>query len=208
LKYWKFSPNDEKSLEKWDNYTEYKEKVFDLAKGEVPWTVVDTNDKRIGSLNLLRHILKNSDYPDKNEGTIGDTYPESITTINENFIDEMKPLLPILKMDNGGYIFDFLKALRDSGIVNMMQSPDFTWSGREFLEKYLKIQELQDSYQQIEDEDEKENLLQLADKSQQIMIATAFKNLQDKEQELTTNNINRELRKLGPLAFKYFTVKL
>ena len=68
LKYWKFSPNDEKSLEKWDDYTDYKEKAFDLAKGEVPWTVVDTNDKRIGSLNLLRHILKNSDYPDKNEG--------------------------------------------------------------------------------------------------------------------------------------------
>lgn len=207
LKYWKYSPNDEKSLEKWDDYTEYKQRVFDLSKGEVPWTVVDTNDKRIGSLNLLRHILKNSDYPDKNEGTIGDTYPESITTINENFIDDMKPLLPILKMDSGGYIFDFLKALRDSGIVNMMQSPDFTWSGRDFLEKYLKIQELQDSYQQIEDGDEKENLLQLAEKSQQVMVSTAIKNLQDKEQELSTNNINRELRKLGPLTLKYFMMK-
>ena len=208
LKYWKFSPNDEKSLEKWDDYTDYKEKVFDLAKGEVPWTVVDTNDKRIGSLNLLRHILKNSDYPDKNEGTIGDTYPESITTINESFIDDMKPLLPILKADNGNHVFNFLIALRDSGIVNMMQSPDFTWSGRDFLDKYLKIQELQDSYQQIEDEDEKENLLQLAEKSQQVMIAAAFRNLQDKEQELSTNNINRELRKLGPLALRYFMMKL
>ena len=208
LKYWKFSPNDEKSLEKWDDYTDYKEKVFDLAKGEVPWTVVDTNDKRIGSLNLLRHILKNSDYPDKNEGTIGDTYPESITTINEGFIDDMKPLLPILQSDDGGHIFNFLIALRDSGIVNMMQSPDFTWSGRDFLEKYLKIQELQDSYQQIEDEEEKENLLQLAEKSQQVMISAAFRNLQDKEQELSTNNINRELRKLGPLALRYFMMKL
>ena len=208
LKYWKFSPNDEKSLEKWDDYTEYKEKVFDLSKGEIPWTVVDSNDKRVGSLNLLRHILKNSDYPDKNEGVIGDTYPESITTINENFIDDMKPLLPILKADNGNHVFNFLIALRNSGIVNMMQSPDFTWSGRDFLEKYLKIQELQDSYQQIEDEGEKENLLQLAEKSQQVMISAAFRNLQDKEQELSTNNINRELRKLGPLAFKYFMVKL
>ena len=208
LKYWKFSPNDEKSLEKWDDYTEYKEKVFDLGKGEVPWTVVDTNDKRVGSLNLLRHILKNSDYSDKDATKIGDTYPESITTINEGFIDDMKPLLPILKSDNGNYIFDFLKALRDSGIVNMMQSPDFTWSGREFLEKYLLIQELQDSYQQIEDEDEKENLLQLAEKSQQVMIAAAFRVLQDKEQELSNSNINRELRKLGPLALSYFMHKL
>ena len=145
-----------------------------MASGEVPWTVVDTNDKRIGSLNLLRHILKNSDYPDKNEGTIGDTYPESITTIKESFIDDMKQLLPILKADNGNHVFNFLIALRDSGIVNMMQSPDFTWSGREFLDKYLKIQELQDSYQQIEDEGEKENLLQLAEKSQQVMIAAAI----------------------------------
>ena len=120
----------------------------------------------------------------------------------------MKPLLPILKADNGNHVFNFLIALRDSGIVNMMQSPDFTWSGRDFLDKYLKIQELQDSYQQIEDEDEKENLLQLAEKSQQVMIAAAFRNLQDKEQELSTNNINRELRKLGPLALRYFMMKL
>ena len=208
LKYWKFSPNDEKSLEKWDDYTEYKEKVFDISRGEVPWTVVDSNDKRVGSLNLLRHILKNSDYPDKNEGVIGDTYPESITTINENFIDEMKPLLPLLQMDKDKYVFDFLKALRDSGIVNMMQSPDFTWSGRDFLEKYLKIQELQDSYQQIDDEDEEENLLFLAQKSQQVMIQVAIRNLMDRDVELSTNNINRELRKLGPLAFKYFVMKL
>jgi polyphosphate kinase 2 len=208
LKYWKFSPNDEKSLEKWDDYTEYKEKVFDISRGEVPWTVVDSNDKRVGSLNLLRHMLKNSDYPDKNEGAIGDTYPESITTINENFIDDMKPLLPLLKMDTNSYVFDFLKALRDSGIVNMMQSPDFTWSGRDFLEKYLKIQELQDSYQQIDDEDEEENLLFLAQKSQQVMIQVAIRNLMDRDVELSTSNINRELRKLGPMAFKYFTMKL
>ena len=112
------------------------------------------------------------------------------------------------KINNTTFLFTFLKALRDSGIVNMMQSPDFTWSGRDFLEKYLKIQELQGSYQQIEDEDEKENLLQLAEKSQQVMIRAALKNLQEKEQELSINNINRELRKMGPLAFKYFTMRL
>jgi hypothetical protein len=76
------------------------------------------------------------------------------------------------------------------------------------LEKYLKIQELQDSYQQIDDEDEEENLLFLAQKSQQVMIQVAIRNLMDRDVELSTSNINRELRKLGPLAFKYFTIKL
>jgi hypothetical protein len=133
---------------------------------------------------------------------------EEKKSINENFIDEMKPLLPLLQMDKDKYVFDFLKALRDSGIVNMMQSPDFTWSGRDFLEKYLKIQELQDSYQQIDDEDEEENLLFLAQKSQQVMIQVAIRNLMDRDVELSTSNINRELRKLGPLALKYFMMKL
>ena len=209
LKYWKFSPNDEKSLEKWDDYTEYKEKVFDLSKGEVPWTVVDTNDKRVGSLNLLRHILKNSDYPDKNEGTIGDTYPESITTINEeSIIDDLNKLLPVFNTPGHGVIFDFLRALRDSGIVNMMQSPDFTWSGREFLEKYLKIEELKGSYQQIEDEEEKENLLELAEKCQQVMISMAMRELEKEDKELTVSNINSKLRRLGTMAFKYFVLRL
>jgi len=209
LKYWKFSPNDEKSLEKWDDYTEYKEKVFKHTKESVPWTVVDTNDKRVGSLNLLRHILKNSDYKGKDESTIGDTYPESITTINEeNIIDDLNKLLPVFGTPNHGVIFDFLKALRDSGIVNMMQSPDFTWSGKDFLEKYLKIQELQDSYQQIEDEEEKENLLQLAEKSQQVMINMAMRELEKEGKELSVSNINSKLRRLGTLAFRYFVLRL
>jgi len=209
LKYWKFSPNDEKSLEKWDDYTEYKEKVFQHTKESVPWTVVDTNDKRVGSLNLLRHILKNSDYKDKDESTIGDTYPESITTINEeSIIDELNKLLPVFGTPNHDVIFDFLKALRDSGIVNMMQSPDFTWSGKDFLEKYLKIQELQDSYQQIEDEEEKENLLQLAEKSQQVMINMAMRELEKEGKELSVSNVNSKLRRLGTLAFRYFVLRL
>lgn len=133
---------------------------------------------------------------------------EEIDPINEGFIDDMKPLLPIINADKDNYVFTFLKDLRDSGIVNMMQSPEFTWGGRDFLEKYLKIQELQGSYQQIEDEDEKENLLDLASKSQQVMIQAAFSNLQAKSEELSTNNINKELRFLGMKAFKYFTFKL
>ncbi len=83
LKYWKFSPNDEKSLDKWDDYTKYKEKVLKQTRDAVPWTVVDTNDKHAGVLNLIRHLLKNVDYPDKDLSHIGDVYPEVITTIKE-----------------------------------------------------------------------------------------------------------------------------
>jgi len=83
LKYWKFSPNDEKSIDKWDSYTEYKEKVLTQTKEAMPWTVVDSNDKRVGTLNLLRHVLKNIDYKDKDESKIGGKYPEVTTTVDE-----------------------------------------------------------------------------------------------------------------------------
>jgi polyphosphate kinase 2 len=208
LKYWKFSPNDEKSLEKWDDYTEYKEKVFKHTKESVPWTVVDTNDKRVGSLNLLRHILKNSDYKGKDESTIGDTYPESITTINENFIDDIQSVMPILNADKDKSIFKFLVALRDSGITNMMAAPDFTWGGEDFLRRYLQIQELQGSYQVIEDKDEEEELIGLARDSQRNMIQAAFNYLKDKGEDASIENINRALRLLGSIAFKYYTLKL
>ena len=83
LKYWKFSPNDEKSIDKWEKYTEYKNKVLRQTKEAKPWTVVDTNDKRIGILNAFRHLLQVIDYEGKDVENIGSIYPEVVTTIKE-----------------------------------------------------------------------------------------------------------------------------
>jgi polyphosphate kinase len=46
LKYWKIFTNDAKSLEKWDDYTEYKKKAILATKTASPWYIIDTNDKR------------------------------------------------------------------------------------------------------------------------------------------------------------------
>ena len=83
LKYWKFSPNDEKSIDKWEEYTEYKNKVLRQTKEAKPWTVVDTNDKRAGVLNAFRHLLNVVDYEGKDVKNIGSIYPEVVTTIKE-----------------------------------------------------------------------------------------------------------------------------
>ena len=48
LKYWKYSPNDEMPREKWDEYTDYKERVLkDTSHTGAPWVVLDSNDKRM-----------------------------------------------------------------------------------------------------------------------------------------------------------------
>lgn len=78
LKYWKYSPNDEKTIPKWDLFTNYKEQMFQRTSTKnSPWVIVDSNDKRIAQLNVMRYILNNVDYD--NKGDVGLTpYPEVV----------------------------------------------------------------------------------------------------------------------------------
>jgi len=71
IKYWKFSPNDAKAVEKFDLFTFYKEQMFaKTSTKKSPWVVVDMNDKKLGQLNALRYILSKIPYPNKNEQII------------------------------------------------------------------------------------------------------------------------------------------
>ena len=82
LKYWKFSPNDAKAQDKWDEYTSYKQRMFKVTSTDhAPWTVIDSNDKRVSGLNAMRYVLSKTPYDGKNKEIIEVDYPESITTI-------------------------------------------------------------------------------------------------------------------------------
>ena len=81
LKYWKFSPNDAKVIDKWDIIGKYKNQMFNkTANSNSPWVIVNSNDKKIGRLNAIRYVLSQIDYDDKNEEA-GKYYPEVINVI-------------------------------------------------------------------------------------------------------------------------------
>jgi polyphosphate kinase 2 len=66
LKQWKLSPIDQKSRDKWDEYTEAKEAMFFYTDtADVPWTVVKSDDKKRARLNCMQHFLDALDYPGK-----------------------------------------------------------------------------------------------------------------------------------------------
>lgn len=68
LKYWKFSPNDAKVVDKWDLITYYKNQMFNHnSTSKCPWVVLNSNDKRIARLNAMRYVLSIVDYDDKND---------------------------------------------------------------------------------------------------------------------------------------------
>lgn len=81
LKYWKFSPNDAKVVDKWDLITYYKNQMFNHnSTNKCPWVVINSNDKRIARLNSIRYVLSVVDYDDKNE-EVTKFYPEVVNIL-------------------------------------------------------------------------------------------------------------------------------
>jgi polyphosphate kinase 2 len=81
LKYWKFSPNDAKVLDKWEVIGNFKNQMFNKTSSRMsPWVIVNSNDKKIGRLNAMRYVLSVVDYTDKNPA-IAEYYPEVVTVL-------------------------------------------------------------------------------------------------------------------------------
>lgn len=76
LKQWKLSPIDKASLDKWEQYTEAKEKMFfHTDTSDAPWTVVKSNCKKRARLNAMRYILHKIPYSNKDVAMIGKVDP-------------------------------------------------------------------------------------------------------------------------------------
>lgn len=88
LKQWKLSPIDKASLNKWDEYTEAKEKMFyHTDTSDAPWTVVKSDCKKRARLNAMRFFLHKIPYDNKDTATIGKIDP--LIVGRSNMIYEM-----------------------------------------------------------------------------------------------------------------------
>ncbi|MBN8684837.1 MAG: polyphosphate kinase 2 [Chitinophagales bacterium] len=72
LKQWKLSPIDKASLDKWDKYTDAKEKMFFYTDtSDAPWIVVKSNCKKRARLNAMRYLLHKVPYDNRDLKMIG-----------------------------------------------------------------------------------------------------------------------------------------
>jgi polyphosphate kinase 2 len=63
LKRWKMSPLDERAQELWDEYTKYKDKMFDQTNSpHAPWKVIEANIKTSARIESAEHILNSIPY--------------------------------------------------------------------------------------------------------------------------------------------------
>jgi polyphosphate kinase 2 len=81
LKYWKFSPNDAKVLDKWEVIGNFKRQMFMKNSTNLcPWVIINSNDKKIGRLNAMRYILSVVPYADKDISKCK-YYPEVVNVL-------------------------------------------------------------------------------------------------------------------------------
>jgi polyphosphate kinase 2 len=59
VKKWKFSKVDKAALELWDDYTEYKTKMFDKTNTEIaPWIIIRANKKSRARVEVIEKLLE------------------------------------------------------------------------------------------------------------------------------------------------------
>ncbi|MFX0558202.1 polyphosphate kinase 2 [Maribacter sp. CXY002] len=59
LKRWKMTPVDERAQELWDEYTKYKERMFEATHTEIaPWLIIHANNKSSARLKAVSHLLE------------------------------------------------------------------------------------------------------------------------------------------------------
>ncbi|WP_159948095.1 polyphosphate kinase 2 [Polaribacter septentrionalilitoris] len=63
LKQWKMTKLDEKAQDLWDQYTEYKNAMFEKTNTELsPWKIIKANRKTEARVNVINHILERIPY--------------------------------------------------------------------------------------------------------------------------------------------------
>ena len=68
LKQWKMTKLDEKAQDLWEDYTEYKNAMFQKTNTEIsPWKIIRANRKTDARVNVINHILDRITYDKKLE---------------------------------------------------------------------------------------------------------------------------------------------
>ena len=59
VKKWKFSPVDKVALDRWDDYTHYKSKMFEQTNTKIaPWIIIRANKKSRARIEVIEKLLE------------------------------------------------------------------------------------------------------------------------------------------------------
>jgi polyphosphate kinase 2 len=93
LKQWKLSELDERAPGLWEEYTLAALELFSRTdRPETPWWFVNNNNKRVGRLNLIQHVLALLPYDDKDHAAVRE--------VRQDIVAPVRALLPTISPDH------------------------------------------------------------------------------------------------------------
>jgi hypothetical protein len=101
------------------------------------------------------------------------------------------------------YVIDYLKVIRDLGVVNMMEAGQFLGQTKEYLTKYFDLHRMQ---RELDDEHEEliEKIIDMSDKVRNIMISASITDLERKNQEITGRSATNRLNRLAGELLRWY----
>jgi len=115
--------------------------------------------------------------------------------INENDdVNKLAENSKILKYFKMLEIKKYLDLLRETGIVNMFGASPYLYIGGNILKK---------EHYDVED-DNFEDLVELADNTRNIIIRGSMKMLEDEGKEITPENVNKVIRRYSPKILSFW----
>jgi len=120
--------------------------------------------------------------------------------INESRDEFFISNLDLVKNFNTKFLVDYLLKIRDSGITNMFGAAPYLYMGRERIEHEFKYEDFNNS----EQEQILQEVLDLADEAQSVMIQGVIKTLESQNKDLSVENINNGLRRYSSRIVEWY----
>ena len=163
---------------------------------KVEW--YDDDDKVISLLSLL---------PDNDSWILDREYIQN--DLNESKIVDLDDLIRrhewsrLFKKSDLKYLIDYLGAIRELSVVNMLQSGQFLGQTKEYLTKYFDLYRMQ---RELDDNHEEliEKIINMSQKVRNIMISAAINDLEQNNIEITPESATKRVNKLSNEVLKHF----
>jgi len=109
----------------------------------------------------------------------------------------------LFKKSDLQYIIDYLKVIRELGVVNMMEAGQFLGQTKEYLTKYFDLHRMQ---RELDDDKEEliEKIIDMSDKVRNIMISASITDLERKNQEITGRSATNRLNRLAGELLRWY----
>ena len=130
-----------------------------------------------------------------------DKWKKSKIRVDEGGIDKfIMNNLNFIKAFDRKFFIEYLKNLRDSGVINMFGASPYLYVGKERIEHEFKYKEFINE----ESEEAFQKVLENADMAQSKMIQGVMKILEKEGKEITLDSINSGLKKYSILVLQYY----